>query len=168
VHLGERGDLPRHPDSAPARGRRRRQIDITAFHDGAHGEPAATFYVGDVAPEVRDLGERTNEALRGPSRGQAGPAGERDRRVIESYAKRFNLRRGGGDYTATASARRPHQADDPCTTTNHAREPRSSGHDVHRSSRCSTWRHRLVDVDHGWTVVTVDQSWVAQGSTPWS
>ena len=65
-------------------------IDITAFLDGVHGDTNATFLTPGVSQEVRDLVERTEEALRRaikavrPGR-QISVIG----RVIESYAKRF-------------------------------------------------------------------------------
>ena len=59
-------------------------IDITAFHDGMHGDLNKTFLVGDVAPETVDLVERTREAL---NRGIKAVAPGRP--AIESYAKRF-------------------------------------------------------------------------------
>jgi methionyl aminopeptidase len=65
-------------------------IDITAFIGGVHGDTNATFLTPGVAPEVRDLVERTEEALRRaiqavrPGR-QLNVIG----RVIEAYAKRF-------------------------------------------------------------------------------
>ncbi|WP_166864778.1 MULTISPECIES: type I methionyl aminopeptidase [unclassified Salinibacterium] len=65
-------------------------IDITAYKDGMHGDLNRTFLVGDVAPETRDLVERTEEALRrgiktvAPGR-QVNVIG----RAIESYARRF-------------------------------------------------------------------------------
>jgi methionyl aminopeptidase len=65
-------------------------IDITAYKDGFHGDSNQTFLVGQVAPEVRDLVERTRESLMraiavvAPGR-QINIIG----RTIESYAKRF-------------------------------------------------------------------------------
>ena len=65
-------------------------IDITAFHDGMHGDLNKTFLVGDVAPEARDLVERTREAL---NRGIKAVAPGRQiniiGRAIESFARRF-------------------------------------------------------------------------------
>ena len=65
-------------------------IDITAFHDGMHGDLNRTFTVGDVTTEARELVERTEEALR---RGiKAVAPGRRINvigRAIESYAGRF-------------------------------------------------------------------------------
>ncbi|MFT4029591.1 MAG: type I methionyl aminopeptidase [Protaetiibacter sp.] len=65
-------------------------IDVTAFHDGMHGDLNATFLVGDVAPEARELVDRTREAL---ARGIKAVAPGREinviGRAIESYARRF-------------------------------------------------------------------------------
>lgn len=65
-------------------------IDVTAFTSGMHGDTNRTFLVGDVAPDVAALVERTQEALR---RGiLAAAVGRRVNvigRAIESYAKRF-------------------------------------------------------------------------------
>ncbi|MCW2753486.1 MAG: map [Marmoricola sp.] len=66
-------------------------IDITAFIGGVHGDTNATFLTPGVAPDVRDLVERTGEALRRAI--VAVKPGRRFNvigRVIESYAKRFN------------------------------------------------------------------------------
>lgn len=65
-------------------------IDITAFHDGMHGDLNATFAVGTVTEEVTELVARTREAL---NRGIKSVAPGREinviGRAIESYAKRF-------------------------------------------------------------------------------
>ena len=65
-------------------------IDITAFHDGMHGDLNATFTVGDVSASALDLVTRTREAL---NRGITAVAPGRQinviGRAIESYAKRF-------------------------------------------------------------------------------
>jgi methionyl aminopeptidase len=66
-------------------------IDITAFVDGVHGDTNATFLTPGVPQEVRDLVERTREALRRAI--NAVKPGRRINvigRVIESYAKRFD------------------------------------------------------------------------------
>jgi len=65
-------------------------IDITGFIGGVHGDTNATFLTPGVAPEVRDLVERTQEALRRAI--QAVKPGRQINvigRVIESYAKRY-------------------------------------------------------------------------------
>lgn len=65
-------------------------IDITAYLDGMHGDTNVTFLVGDVAPEVRDLVDRTREALqRGINAALPGRHINIIGRAIESYAKRF-------------------------------------------------------------------------------
>ncbi|MFC5501775.1 type I methionyl aminopeptidase [Lysinimonas soli] len=65
-------------------------IDITAFHDGMHGDLNATFAVGEISPETTDLVSHTREAL---ARGIRAVAPGRSinviGRAIESYAKRF-------------------------------------------------------------------------------
>lgn len=65
-------------------------IDITAYIDGYHGDSNQTFMVGEVKQEIKDLVERTREAL---NRGIAVVAPGREvnliGRAIESYAKRF-------------------------------------------------------------------------------
>ena len=65
-------------------------VDITAFKDGVHGDLNATFTVGEAAPEVADLVERTRIAM---ERGIRAVAPGRQinviGRAIESYANRF-------------------------------------------------------------------------------
>ena len=66
-------------------------IDITAFKDGFHGDSNVTFMVGQVAPEVKDLVERTHEAMmRGINAALPGRSVNIIGRAIETYAKRFN------------------------------------------------------------------------------
>ncbi|MDE2591512.1 MAG: type I methionyl aminopeptidase [Actinomycetales bacterium] len=66
-------------------------IDITAYLDGFHGDSNRTFLVGDVRQEVRDLVERTHEAMmRGINAALPGRQLSIIGRAIESYAKRFN------------------------------------------------------------------------------
>jgi methionyl aminopeptidase len=65
-------------------------IDITAFIGGVHGDTNATFMTPGVSEEVRDLVERTEEALRRAI--NAVKPGRRLNvigRVIEAYARRF-------------------------------------------------------------------------------
>jgi methionyl aminopeptidase len=65
-------------------------VDITSYLDGVHGDTNRTFIVGEGTQEVRDLVDRTEEALR---RGIKAVAPGREvnviGRTIESYAKRF-------------------------------------------------------------------------------
>lgn len=66
-------------------------IDITAFKNGVHGDSNVTFLVGEVAPEVTDLVERTRESLnRGMKAVAPGRAVNVIGRAIEAYAKRFD------------------------------------------------------------------------------
>src|SRR5665213_240747 len=65
-------------------------VDITAFIDGVHGDTNATFFVGEVDDESRNLVVRTHEALDRAIRAVApGRPFNVIGRVIESYAKRF-------------------------------------------------------------------------------
>jgi methionyl aminopeptidase len=65
-------------------------IDITAFIGGVHGDTDATYLVGDVDEESRDLVERTREAMmRGIRAALPGRPINVIGRVIESYARRF-------------------------------------------------------------------------------
>jgi methionyl aminopeptidase len=66
-------------------------IDITAFKNGVHGDSNVTFLVGEVAPEVAELVERTRESLnRGMKAVAPGRAVNVIGRAIEAYAKRFD------------------------------------------------------------------------------
>ena len=65
-------------------------VDVTAFLDGVHGDTNRTFMVGEPVPEVRDLVERTHEAMmRGIKAVAPGRQVNIIGRAIESYAKRF-------------------------------------------------------------------------------
>jgi len=65
-------------------------IDITAFHDGMHGDLNGTFGVDEISLEAANLITRTREAL---DRGIKAVAPGRELnvigRAIESYARRF-------------------------------------------------------------------------------
>lgn len=66
-------------------------IDITAFKDGFHGDSNVTFLVGDVAPEIQLLVERTHESMmRGINAALPGRSINIIGRAIETFAKRFN------------------------------------------------------------------------------
>jgi len=65
-------------------------IDITAFHEGMHGDLNRTFLVGEADQATRDLVARTEEALhRGIKVVAPGRRINLIGRAIESYAKRF-------------------------------------------------------------------------------
>ncbi|PJJ72107.1 methionyl aminopeptidase [Diaminobutyricimonas aerilata] len=65
-------------------------IDVTAFHDGVHGDTNATFTVGEVSDDVAKLVDATREALaRGIKTVAPGRQVNVIGRAIESYAKRF-------------------------------------------------------------------------------
>ncbi|TPW70849.1 type I methionyl aminopeptidase [Schumannella sp. 10F1B-5-1] len=139
-------------------------IDITAYVDGMHGDLNATFLVGDAAPEVVDLVDRTREAL---NRGIKAVAPGRQinviGRAIESYARRF----GYGvvrDYTGHGVGATFHSGlviphwDDPSATTVmepgmvFTIEPMLT---ISGEERWDLWAD-------DWTVVTRDRSLTAQ------
>jgi methionyl aminopeptidase len=65
-------------------------VDITAYLGGVHGDTDATFLVGDVDEESRQLVERTHEAMMRAIKAVApGRPVSVIGRVIESYARRF-------------------------------------------------------------------------------
>ena len=151
------------PDSRPLADGDIVKIDITAFKGGVHGDTCGTFYSGDVTPEVRDLSERTHEALR-----RAIAAVKPGRpvnvigRVIESYAKRF----GYGvvrDYTGHGVGQSFHTR----PTILHYDEPRATtvlepGKTFTNEPMLTLGGVEWFMWDDGWTVITADGSWVAQ------
>jgi len=65
-------------------------IDITAYIGGVHGDTDATFLVGEVDEQSRQLVERTHEAMMRAIKAVApGRPISVIGRVIESYARRF-------------------------------------------------------------------------------
>src|SRR5690625_3728158 len=132
-------------------------VDITAYLDGVHGDTNATFCVGDVAPEVADLVERTRAAM---YRGIKAVAPGRELnvigRVIESYAKRFGYGvvrelTGHGIGTALHSGLVIPHFDDPSATA--VMEP---GMTFTIEPMLNLGTHQWNMWDGGWTVVTKD------------
>jgi methionyl aminopeptidase len=151
------------PDSRPLADGDVVKVDITAFVGGVHGDTCGTFYAGDVAQEVRDLGQRTREAmLRGIRAVKPGRPISVVGRVIEAYAKRF----GYGvvrDYTGHGVGPSFHTK----PTILHYDDPRATT--VIEPGMTFTIEPMLtlggVDWfmwDDGWTVLTKDGSWAAQ------
>jgi methionyl aminopeptidase len=65
-------------------------VDITAFLDGVHGDNNGTVLVGDGPQELKDLVERTHQAMmRGIKAALPGREVNVIGRSIETYAKRF-------------------------------------------------------------------------------
>ncbi len=139
------------------------KVDITAFAEGVHGDTCGTFYAGDVRPEVRELGERTHEAMmRGVRAVQPGRPISVIGRVIEAYGKRF----GYGvvrDYTGHGVGPSFHTKptilhyDDPRATT--LLEP---GMTFTIEPMVTLGGIDWYMWDDDWTVLTKDGSWVAQ------
>jgi methionyl aminopeptidase len=151
------------PDDRPLHDGDIVKVDITAFKDGVHGDTCATFYAGDARPEVRDLGERTREAmLRGINAIRPGRPVSVIGRVIESYAKRF----GYGvvrDYTGHGVGPSFHTR----PTILHYDEPRATtimepGMTFTVEPMLTLGGYDWVAWDDDWTILTRDGSWVAQ------
>jgi methionyl aminopeptidase len=151
------------PDSRPLADGDVVKVDITAFIDGVHGDTCGTFYAGDVAPAVHDLGERTREAmLRGVKAVAPGRPINVIGRVIESYARRFSygvVRDYTGHGVGPSFHTRP--------TILHYDEPRATT--IMEPGMTFTIEPMLtlggVDWlmwDDGWTVLTRDGSIAAQ------
>ena len=151
------------PDARPLADGDIVKIDITAFIGGVHGDTCGTFYAGTPSDEVRDLGERTHEALmRAIHAVRPGRPINVIGRVIESYARRF----GYGvvrDYTGHGVGPSFHTK----PTILHYDEPRATT--VMEPGMTFTIEPMLtlggvdwVMWDDRWTVLTADGSWVAQ------
>jgi methionyl aminopeptidase len=151
------------PDSRPLGAGDIVKIDVTAFLDGVHGDTCATFYAGTPRPEIRDLGERTREAmLRGIAAVKPGRPLSVIGRVIESYARRF----GYGvvrDYTGHGVGPSFHTR----PTVLHYDEPRATmlieaGMTFTIEPMLTLGTSDWFMWDDDWTVLTSDGSWVAQ------
>ncbi|RNM13998.1 type I methionyl aminopeptidase [Nocardioides pocheonensis] len=138
-------------------------IDITAFIGGVHGDTNATFMTPGVSEEVRDLVERTEEALRRainavrPGR-QINVIG----RVIEAYARRFGYGvvrefTGHGIGTSFHSGLIIAHFDDPAYDT--VMEP---GMTFTIEPMLNLGTHEWEMWDDDWTVVTRDRRASAQ------
>lgn len=138
-------------------------IDITAFIGGVHGDTNATFLTPGVSQEVRDLVDRTAEALRRAI--QAVKPGRQINvigRVIESYAKRFGYGvvrefTGHGIGTAFHSGLVIAHFDDPAYDT--VMEP---GMTFTIEPMLNLGTHEWEMWDDDWTVVTKDRRTSAQ------
>jgi methionyl aminopeptidase len=139
------------------------KVDITAYIGGVHGDTCATFLVGDVAPAVRELSERTHEALlRGISAVKPGRPISVIGRVIESYARRF----GYGvvrDYTGHGVGQSFHTK----PTILHYDEPRADlvmepGMTFTIEPMLTLGGEQWYSWDDDWTILTADGSWTAQ------
>ena len=151
------------PDARPLADGDIVKIDITAFIGGVHGDTCGTFYAGTPSDEVRDLGERTHEALMRAIRAvRPGRPVNVIGRVIESYARRF----GYGvvrDYTGHGVGPSFHTK----PTILHYDEPRATtlmepGMTFTIEPMLTLGGVDWVMWDDRWTVLTSDGSWVAQ------
>jgi methionyl aminopeptidase len=138
-------------------------IDVTAYHDGVHGDTDATYLVGEVDEESRLLVERTREAMmRGIKAVRPGRQINVIGRVIESYAKRFgygvvrDFTGHGINSTFHSGLVIPHY-DDPRATT--VMEPGMT-FTVEPMLTLGTYDYEIWP--DGWTVVTLDRKRTAQ------
>jgi len=151
------------PDSTVLRDGDICNIDITAYIGGVHGDTNATFLVGEVSPEVRDLVERTREAtMRAIKAVRPGRPLSVIGRVIESYAKRFGYGvvrdfTGHGIGTAFHTGLIIPHYDDPALTT-----PIDEGMTFTIEPMLTLGTHQYDMWDDEWTAVTRDGSWTAQ------
>ena len=138
-------------------------IDITAYLNGVHGDTNATFMTPGVTDEVRDLVERTREALRRAI--NAVKPGRRINvigRVIESYAKRFDYGvvrefTGHGIGSAFHSGLVVPHFDDP-----HYSDMIEPGMTFTIEPMLNLGTHQWDMWDDNWTVVTRDKQYSAQ------
>jgi methionyl aminopeptidase len=151
------------PDSRPLADGDVVKVDVTAFVDGVHGDTCATFFAGDASREVRDLGERTREAmLRAVQAVRPGRPISVVGRVIESYARRF----GYGvvrDYTGHGVGPSFHTR----PTVLHYDEPRATmllepGMTFTIEPMLTLGSYHWHAWDDGWTILTADGSIAAQ------
>jgi methionyl aminopeptidase len=151
------------PDDRPLANGDVVKVDITAYLNGMHGDTCATFFAGEPRQEVRDLGERTREAmLRGIRAVQPGRPISVIGRVIEAYAKRF----GYGvvrDYTGHGVGPSFHTR----PTILHYDEPRATtilepGMTFTIEPMLTLGTYEWLMWDDDWTVLTKDGSWAAQ------
>ncbi|NYD66073.1 type I methionyl aminopeptidase [Agromyces atrinae] len=138
-------------------------LDVTAYLDGFHGDLNHTFIVGEGDEQVRDLVDRTREAL---ARGIRAVAPGREvnviGRAIQSYARRF----GYGvvrDYTGHGVGASFHSG----LIIPHYDEPRydtvmEPGMVFTIEPMLTLGTHDWEMWDDGWTVVTADRSFTAQ------
>jgi methionyl aminopeptidase len=138
-------------------------VDVTAYIHGVHGDTDATFCVGNVSDEARQLVDRTYEAMmRGIRTVAPGRPLNAIGRVIEAYAKRF----GYGvvrDFTGHGIGESFHSGlyvphyDNPELTT--IMQP---GMTFTIEPMITLGTHEYEMWSDGWTVVTKDRKWTAQ------
>ncbi|MFJ4849730.1 MULTISPECIES: type I methionyl aminopeptidase [unclassified Streptomyces] len=151
------------PDSTELRDGDIVNLDVTAFIHGVHGDTNATYFVGEVAEESRQLVDRTRESLnRAIKAVKPGRQINVIGRVIESYAKRFGYGvvrdfTGHGINTSFHSGLIVPHYDDPRATT--VMKP---GMTFTIEPMLTLGTHEYEMWDDGWTVVTKDRKRTAQ------
>lgn len=151
------------PDSTLLRDGDIVNLDVTAFIHGVHGDTNATYFVGEVDEESRQLVDRTQESLtRAIKAVKPGRQINVIGRVIESYAKRFGYGvvrdfTGHGINTSFHSGLIVPHYDDPRATT--VMRP---GMTFTIEPMLTLGTHEWEMWEDGWTVVTKDRKRTAQ------
>lgn len=138
-------------------------VDLTAYIGGVHGDTNATYLVGEVAPDVEALVDRTREATDRAIRAVA--PGRRLNvlgRVIESFADRFGYGvvrdfTGHGISTVFHSGLVVAHYDDP-----HFATEMVPGMTFTIEPMLTMGTYEWDQWDDGWTVVTADRRPTAQ------
>ena len=138
-------------------------LDITVFLNGVHGDTNATFPVGEIDQASQDLIDRTQESLNRAINAVApGRPINVIGRVIESYAKRFNLGvvrdfTGHGIHTAFHSGLVIPHYDDP-----NADLLMQEGMTFTIEPMVNAGNRHVKLMPDGWTVITKDRKLSAQ------
>jgi methionyl aminopeptidase len=138
-------------------------LDVTAYKNGVHGDTNYTFFAGEVKEDVKQLVERTKEALdRAIQAVIPGRPINVIGRVIESYAKRFNYGvvrdfTGHGVHTSFHSGLVIPHFDDPS-----ANQLMQEGMTFTIEPMLNLGTHDYDILDDTWTVLTKDRKMSAQ------
>jgi methionyl aminopeptidase len=139
-------------------------LDVTIYLDGVHGDTNATFFVGEVDQESRDLVQITRECLdRGIAAVRPGGTVRDIGRAIQEHAegKGYGVVRafvGHGIGRSFHSDPQVYHYDNPAA----GRVPLVAGmtFTIEPMITIGDWRHEMWD--DGWTAVTRDRSRTAQ------
>ena len=151
------------PDSRPIQDGDIMNLDVTAFIGGVHGDTNATFLMGDVSDEHRELVRITEECTwKGIEAVQPGRPISDIGRAIEDHAKAHRLGvvrafvgHGIGEQFHT-DIQVLHYYD----SRNSMLMRPGMTFTIEPMITLGTWQHKMWDDD--WTAVTADGSWTAQ------
>ena len=107
-------------------------IDVTCYIGGVHGDTNATFFVGDVDPESRQLVQVTEECMwHGIEAVVPGQPLSDIGRAIESPRQEAPLRRGEGVHRSRHRRAVPHRRPGAALLRPAGQHDHAAGHDVH-------------------------------------